>query len=42
MKKHDLCSNWQIFFMSDTDKQTLIDLYEIFVIKNLKDVDQIF
>ena len=32
MKKHNLCSNWQIVFMSDTDKQTLIDLYEIFVI----------
>ena len=25
MKKHDLCSNWQIIFMSDTNKQTLID-----------------
>ena len=23
MKKHDLCSNWKIVFMSDTDKQTL-------------------
>ena len=28
MKKHNLCSNWQIVFMSDTDKQTLTDLYE--------------
>ena len=29
--------------MSDTDKQTLIDLYEILVIKNLKEVHhQIF
>ena len=26
MKKHNLSSNWQIVFMSDTDKQTLIDL----------------
>ena len=26
--------------MSDTDKQTLIDLYGIFVIKNLKEVHQ--
>ena len=25
MKKHNLCSNWQIVFMSDIDKQTLID-----------------
>ena len=23
MKQHGLCSNWQIVFMSDTDKQTL-------------------
>ena len=38
MKKDNLCSNWQIIFMSDTDKQTLIDLY----IKNLKEVHQIF
>ena len=37
-KKHNLCSNWQIVFMSDTDKQTLIDLY----VKNLKEVHQIF
>ena len=29
MKKHNLRSNWQIVFMSDTDKQTLIDIYEI-------------
>ena len=42
MKKHDLCSNWQIGFMSDTYKQTLIDLYEILIIKNLKEVHQIF
>ena len=41
-KKHDLCSNWQIVFMSDTDKQTLIDLYEILIVKNLKEVHQIF
>ena len=41
-KKHNLCSNWQIVFMSDTDKQTLTDLYEILIIKNLKDVPQIF
>ena len=27
--------------MSGTDKQTLTDLYEIFVIKNLKEVHQI-
>ena len=27
MKKHNLCSNWQIVFMSDTDKQTLLDFY---------------
>ena len=42
MKKHNLCSNWKIIFMNDTDKQTLIDLSEIFVIKNLKEVHQIF
>ena len=42
MKKHNLCSNWQIVFMSDTDKQTLIDLYEILIVKNLKEVHQIF
>ena len=42
MKKHNLCSNRQIVFMSDTDKQTLIDLYEIIVINNLKEVHQIF
>ena len=28
-KKHDLYSNWQIVFMSNTDKQKLIDLHEI-------------
>ena len=42
MKKHNLCSNCQIVFMSDTDKQTLINLYEILVVKNLKEVHQIF
>ena len=42
MKKYNLCSNWQNVFMSDTDKQTLFDLYEILVIKNLKEVHQIF
>ena len=42
MKKYDLCSNWQIVFMSDTKKQTLIDLYEILIVKNLKEVHQIF
>ena len=26
MKKHNFCLNWQIVFMSDADKQTLIDL----------------
>ena len=39
MKKHNSCSNWQIVIISDTDKQTLIDL--IFV-KNLKEFHQIF
>ena len=34
MKKHNLCSNWQIGFIRDTD--------EILVIKNLKEVHQIF
>ena len=42
MKKHNLCSNWQIVFMKDTDKQTLIGLYEILSVKNLKEVHQIF
>ena len=37
MVKHNLWSNWQIVFMSDTDKQTLIDLYEILIINNLKE-----
>ena len=41
-KKHDLCSNWQIVFMSDTDKQALINFYEILIMKNLKEVNQIF
>ena len=40
--KRNLCSNWQIGFMSHTDKQTLIDLYEILIVKNLKEVHQIF
>ena len=38
MKKHNLRSNWQIVFMSDTDKQTLIDIYEILIVENLKEV----
>ena len=42
MKKHNLCSNWQIVFMKDADKQTLIGLYEILSVKNLKEVHQIF
>ena len=42
MKKHNLCSNWQIVFMSDIKKQTLIDLYEILIVKNLKEAHQIF
>ena len=42
MKKHNLCSNWQIVFMSDPEKQTLIDLYETLIVKNLKEVHQIF
>ena len=29
-------------FMSDTDKEALIDLYGILIIKNLKEVHQIF
>ena len=29
MKKHNLCSNWQIGLISDTDKQTLVHLYEV-------------
>ena len=41
-KKHDLCSNWQIVFISDTDKQRLIDLYEILINLNLNKVHQIF
>ena len=40
--KNNLCSNWQIVFMSDTDKQTLIDLYGVLIVKNLKEVHQIF
>ena len=32
MKKYNLFSNWQILLMSDTDKQTLIDLYEILIV----------
>ena len=43
MKRHHLSSNWQAVFMSDTDKQsTFTDLYEILIIKNLKEVHQIF
>ena len=42
MKKHNLYSNWQIVFMSDTNNQTLIDLCEILIVKNLKEVHQIF
>ena len=42
MKKRNLCSNWQIVFMSDSDKQTLADLYEILIVKNLQEVHQIF
>ena len=42
MKKHDLCSNWQIIFMRDTDKQTLVYLYEILIVKTLKEAHQIF
>ena len=33
MKKHNLCSSWQIILMNDTDKRTLIDLYEIFIVQ---------
>ena len=36
-KKHNLCSNWQIVFMSDTNKQKFIDLHEILIVKNLKE-----
>ena len=42
MKKHNLCSNCQIVFMSDIGKQSHVDFYEILVIKNLKEVHQIF
>ena len=28
--------------MSDTNKQTLIDLYEIFVIKNFKNLNKVY
>ena len=41
-KKHDLCSNWQIVFISDSDKLTLIDLYEILINLNLNKVHKIF
>ena len=37
MKKPNLCSNWQIVFMSDTKKQTLVDIYETLIVKNLKE-----
>ena len=42
MKKHDFCLNWQIIFMRVTDKQTLIYLYEILIVENLKEAHQIF
>ena len=32
MKKHNLRSNWQIVLISVTDKQILIDIYEILII----------
>ena len=32
MKKHNLRSNWQIVFINVTDKQILIDIYEILII----------
>ena len=32
MKKHNLRSNWQIVFISVTDKEILIDIYEILII----------
>ena len=38
IKKHNLCSNWQVVFTSCTHKQTLIDHYEIFSIKNFKKI----
>ena len=41
MKKHDICSNWQIVFMSDNDKQTLIGLHEVKERLDLKEVYQI-
>ena len=41
-KKNDLCSNWKIVFISVTDKQTLIDLYEILINLNLNKVHKIF
>ena len=41
-KKHNSCSNWQIVFMSNTDKYTLTDLYGILIVKNIKEVYQIF
>ena len=42
IKKQNLCSNWQVVFMSLTYTETLIDLYEILIIKNLKEVHQVF
>ena len=42
MKKRNLCSNWEIFFMSDTCRQTLIGICEVLFVKNLKEVHQIF
>ena len=43
MKRHNLCSNGQAVFLSDTDKQsTFTGLYEILIINNLKEVYQVF
>ena len=42
IEKNNLCSNWQIVFMSDTNNETLIHFYEILIVKNLKEVHQIF
>ena len=42
IEKHNSCSNWQIVFMSDNDKQTLTGIYEILIVKNLKAVHKIF
>ena len=43
MAKQDMANACnKIVLMSYTDKQTLIDLYEILIVKNLKEVHQIF